>query len=408
MIGKFITTTKSAFRSLLAHKVRSTFTTIGVVIGIMTVTIVLSVGDGLKAFIVDQIQSFGSDVLFVEARPPEGITFTLIDTLKTQEAEEISKSGKFPYVKDVYAYFGTQAIASSRYEQITVDIFGTNASFIDIDASKIIQGRFFNKAEEASLKRNIILGHKAAKKLFPSGNPLNQTIKLNKINFNIIGIMKERGSDISMDFDNMIFMPIKVSQKLFTGADYIVFFAVQVTAEKYLQTTKAQIQQFLRFKHSIKGNKDDFAVTTATEAIEMIDGILMGIKFLLLGIGFISLLVGGIGIMNIMYVTVTERIKEIGVRKAVGATSKDILYQFLFEAIIVTCTGAIIGIALGILFIHAIIGAANYYGFFWPYSLSIEGIIWAFIVSLIFGLVFGLAPARKAARQNPIEALRDQ
>lgn len=403
---RFASTFKSATKSLFAHKMRSIFTIIGIVIGIATVTIVLSIGEGLKTFIVDQVQSFGSDSVFVEARNPDSIQFTVIDTLKAEEAYEIRDSDRFPYVKDVYAYIGTQSIASSRYKQISVDIFGTNEGFINIDSSKIGTGRFFNQAEEKSLKRVAVLGYKTATKLFPAGDPIGQSFKLDKVSFKIIGVLAERGFNISIDIDNMVFIPLDVAQKLLAGTDYILFFAVQVTDPEFLQLTKTQIENFLRKKHGIKDkSKDDFAASTADEAVAMMDDILLGIKYLLLAIGFISLIVGGIGIMNIMYVTVTERIREIGIRKTVGATSRDILHQFLLEAIIMTIIGGILGIIVGITVIYMIISIANFYGFSWPYTLSLEGIIWALTTAFIFGLVFGLAPARKAAKQNPIEAL---
>lgn len=407
-MNKLKTIIKIAFCNLQVHKIRSVFTVAGVVIGIATVTVVMSAGAGLREFVVRQIQNFGTNTMFVEARPPDTVAFTIITTLKIDQVEEVRSNRKmFPHVTHAYTYLGDQGIAVSRYEEITIDIMGTNEDFINVDASKVAEGRFFTEKEEKSLKKVAVLGYRAAQKLFPAGNALGNNLKLGNLSLTIIGVMAEKGPDLMMNMDNMVFIPLELMRKTITGVDYIMFFAVQVENKKYYAETKEQISQYLRTAHRLKPeNKDDFAITTSEEAVEMLDIVFVGLSFLLLSIAFISLLVGGIGIMNIMYVSVTERIREIGIRKAVGAKYSDILNQFLMEAVLVTILGGIIGVGVGISITYLIAYISQAYGFNWPFVISTNAIVVSVLVAAFFGIVFGLAPARKAAKQDPITALR--
>lgn len=407
-MDKIISILKSAGNNLRVNKIRSIFTVIGIVIGIATVTVVVSVGEGFKAYIVQQVQNFGSNTLFVEARPPDNISFTIITTLKEKQVEEIRTNKKlFPHIQKAYPYLGTQNIARSRYEEITVDITGTNEDFIDIDSAEIAEGRFFTNKENQSLNHVVVLGHTAAEKLFPAGNALGSDLKVGNVNLKIVGVLKEKGPDLMMNMDKMVFMPLKLMKKNITGVDYILYFAAQVDDSQNYEETKDQIRSYLRAKHNLKpDNEDDFAITTAEEAVDMVNAVLWGVSILLLSIAFISLLVGGIGIMNIMYVTVSERIREIGIRKAVGATARDILYQFLAEAVIVTFIGALLGIIFGITLTWIIVWGAAQSGLIWPFIISGQAILVSIIVAGAFGFIFGLAPARRAANQDPIMALR--
>lgn len=405
---KFYSAVYIAIKNLIVHKVRAFLTLLGIVIGIATVTVIVSAGEGLKGFVLGQVESFGSNTLFVEARPPElELIFTIITTLKAEQMEKIIESDAFPYINKGYAYAATQAVARSPYEEITVDVNGTNEDYIEIDAAKIARGRFITERENRSLKKVAVLGSEAAEKLFPTGDPLNQSIKVNTHSFKVIGVLEEKGADLYMNVDQMVFIPIRVLQKFYSGTDWIPYFAVQVDDARYLQESKEAVVDFLRKEHGIqRDSKEDFAVTTSEEAMEIVDSVLVGVSILLLCLALISLVVGGVGIMNIMYVTVTERTREVGLRKAVGAKYYDILMQFLLEAAIITGIGGVLGAALGMGLTYMMAVYAQDYGFQWEYFVSVDAIILAVIVALFCGVVFGLAPARKAAKQDPIEALR--
>lgn len=223
----------------------------------------------------------------------------------------------------------------------------------------------------------------------------------------MVGTLQEKGSSFGMDMDNMIFLPVQTLQKRILGVDYVSFIIAQMIDTAQGDATAIELTDIMRQQHKIDDpDKDDFAIITMEQMLEMMDVILSGIQILLIALGSISLIVGGVGIMNIMYVSVTERTFEIGLRKSLGAKKRDILWQFLFEAIILTFSGAATGVILGVALSYLLYLVAASQGLKWDFSISITGLIVAFVMSTAVGLIFGLYPAKKAAGMNPIEALR--
>ncbi|OGF31578.1 hypothetical protein A2533_02870 [Candidatus Falkowbacteria bacterium RIFOXYD2_FULL_35_9] len=412
-----INTIKTAWQSLKRNKSRTFLTVIGIVIGITAVITVLSAGQAIKSLIIGELESFGSNYIQVEVKTPSTeqastenafsmVGGSVITSLKESDAQEIAKH---PNISIFYTGLMGQEIVSYQNQLKKVFLFGTNEDFINIDSGEINQGRFFDEDENSSLAKVAVLGSKVKNELFGNNDSLGKYIKVGKEKFQVVGEMKERGASFTFDMDNMIFLPVKTLQKKLLGVDYVSFVIAQLEDNSTSAETAEEVTLIMRDQHDITDpNKDDFAVTTMEQAMEMLDIVISGVQILLIALGSISLVVGGVGIMNIMYVSVTERTFEIGLRKAVGAKNKNILWQFLSEAVIITFIGGIIGIALGILLSGLISVVAQSQGFDWKFSVSVSGIVLASLMSMIVGLVFGLYPAKRAAGLNPIDALRHE
>jgi putative ABC transport system permease protein len=410
-------TLKLALNNLSHNKGRTALTVLGIIIGTTAVITVLSTGQAIKSLIVGEVESFGSNYIQLETKTPSTkqnstenafsmVGGSVITSLKDSDAQAILKH---PNVAMYYSGVMGQEVASAKGEIKKVMIFGTNENFVNIDTSKVGLGRFFTEEENNALARVVVLGAKVKDKIFGESDAVGQPIKLGKESFQVVGIMERRGASFSLDMDNMVFIPVKTLQKKILGIDYLSFIIAQLKDPSLTDQTAADIKDIMREQHDITDpNKDDFAVTTMQEAMAMLDTIIQGIQILLIALGSISLIVGGVGIMNIMYVSVTERTYEIGLRKAVGAKAKNILSLFLLEALILTILGSVLGVIFGLFISWLVSIIASAQGFDWNFSVSLPGILLALGMSMIIGLVFGLYPARKAARLNPIEALRQE
>ncbi|MEZ4156757.1 MAG: ABC transporter permease [Candidatus Paceibacterota bacterium] len=394
----------SAIRSQMS---RSVLTMLGIVIGIMLVTIVMSVGAAVEAFIIGQVESFGSDVISVEVRAPglgnAGVGI-VVTTMKIADATAIAK---LPDVDETYAGYLSQAAVSVDGRIKKANLFGVSEAYVRIDDAPIAQGRFFSEDEDRSLSRVVVLGSEIAETFFPSGNAVSNSIKIDGSNYRIIGVFEPRGAAGFFDRDNIVVMPVQTLQSQIAGVDYVSFIVANLNdADKALRA-KADIEELMRVRHKISSpDRDDFAVFTIQEARELTGTILFGLQILLLALASISLVVGGVGIMNIMYVSVSERTFEIGLRKAIGARYKDVLLQFLIEASVLTLLGGIIGIALGIGVSYLASVFAQKAGFDWQFIVGFGSIFVALGFSMAVGIIFGLAPAKKAAKLEPITALR--
>lgn len=393
-------------------------TTLGVVVGISTVIIVLSVGEGVRSLILQQLSTFSPDLLFVEVQVPmkgtrmEKNTQTStalatgiqITTLKVRDVEDVKK------ISNVEAACGMaigQSEMTYRSNEKKSMIWALQASYMDVEKRKVIEGRFFTDEEDKGLARVVVLGHDMKTILFGSEDAIGKNIKIDKVNFRVIGVMEKLGMQMFMNMDETVFIPLETAQTFVLGINHIPYFEAKMKDKTLMNQTIYQIERILRRNHNIKDpEKDDFAIRTMDEAMGIIDTVTGGISLLLLSIAAISLLVGGVGIMNVMYVTVTERTREIGLKKSIGAPDHIILSEFIVESVIITLIGGILGIAWGIFVSWFVSFVVGLFSFNWPFIIAYNGIIIAFVVSAGIGLLFGYAPARKAARLNPIEALR--
>lgn len=408
---------KIALSNLRRKKARTILTVAGIVVGITAVIVVMSAGQGLRGFINGQLESFGSNIIEVEIKVPNvsqastenasGIAMGInITTLKTKDAEEIAKH---PNVLAVYSGVMGQEQLSYLDENRASLLFGVSEDFLKVDNTAVSDGRFFDKSENDSAAQVAVLGQEVANEFFPSRSPVGQSIKIGKNKFKVIGVMEERGAVFGMNMDDLVMLPVRTLQKKIMGIDYVSFIMAKGKDPKILSRTADDIYEIMREQHDVyEKDKEDFAVVTMEEAMGMMDTVMTGITILLIALASISLIVGGVGIMNIMYVSVVERIPEIGLRKAVGARNAHILWQFLWEAVVVTFVGGIIGIIVGVIISFAISLVAGYYGYNWPFSVSWSGVLLAVGFSIAIGLIFGISPARKAAKLAPVEALRNE
>ena len=412
-----IKTLKLAIVGLKANLTRTALSVLGIVIGVAAVIVIVSVGQGLKVLIVDQISVFGDNMMSVAVKVPGSdlgssmqsmVEGTVITTLKYEDVIAVRDKERFPYIKSVSGYKAGMDWATYQEKEKQVMIIASDAYYPDIDGQlKVATGQYFTNEEERGMARVVVIGSKIADIFFQGENPIGKQIKIKQTSFKVIGVMQERGLVMTMDWDTMVYIPLKTSQKLITGEDYLVEFAMIMEDDQHFAQAKAEIAQLLRQRHNIDDPmKDDFEIMSMDQIIEIVNTVTSVISLLLGLLAAISLIVGGVGIMNIMLVIVAERTREIGLRKSLGAKRKDIMNQFVTEAILISVIGGIIGIILGIILSLVITISVRAYGFDWPFVVSIEAIIISFSTAAFFGIVFGWYPAKEAAKLNPIEAMR--
>ncbi|NIA18378.1 MAG: FtsX-like permease family protein [Actinobacteria bacterium] len=412
-----------------ANKLRTGLTVLGMVIGIAAVIIVFSAGEGINGLIKGEIESLGgSDMIETEIKVPSskkggaseaqsGVNLVMGVQITTLSLDDMDDINKLPNIKRSYAGVMGQEQVSHGSELKKAILFGASSDFVNIDKSEVGSGRFFSEAEDKSLAQVAVLGYKVKDKLFGDSNPIGQSIKIRKKKFRVIGALKERGAVMNFDFDDFVYMPVRTLQKKIMGIDYVSFMMHQVEDTGLIDETADDIRYTLRENHNIEQlaekrngwsdtGKDDFRVISMTESMKILETVTDAITILLLAIVAISLIVGGVGIMNIMYVIVNERTKEIGLRKAVGAKYSEILRQFLIESILITVIGGIVGVIIGVAVSYLIKIGATRAGLSWDFSIPLRAFVIALGFSFVFGVLFGVYPARKAAKMDPIEALR--
>jgi putative ABC transport system permease protein len=407
---------KQSIKALKANKGRTVLTMLGIVIGIGTVILVLSAGAGFRSLIDSEVAVMGSNTLFVQTHIPSAtknrsavsdgpggaIEGVIISSFKQRDLNDINK---LQNVSGSYGVITGQAVAVYRENKKSAIYYGVGADRFDIDKTALASGRFFTKAEDASGSQVAILGDTVAKDLFGQDDPVGKIFRLGTLNFQVIGVYALQGA--LSDTDGTIFMPLNTAQKKMLGIDYVTVGVVALNNINEADATAEQIRITMRLNHNITDPvKDDFIVQTQAQALDTFNTIFDGITYLLIAIAAISLLVGGVGIMNIMYVVVTERTAEIGLKKALGARESDILKEFLLEAILVTVLGGIFGIALGTFLGWIVSLIASSANLVWVFSVPFYAIVLGFGVSAVIGISFGVFPARSAAKMDPIEALR--
>lgn len=403
----------NSVRVLSRNKMRSFLTMLGIIIGVMAVIVVMSIGESVQDLILNEVKSMGSNLVGVlpgkvegENQAPASLYGITITTLKYEDGEKILESN-LSYIIDVSMYARGNSIAIWENEQENVSFVGTNSGYINVENAFIEKGRFYTNEEDESFSKVAVLGSNLAKNLFGNSDPLGEKIKIEGKSFTVIGVFKERGGGLSQDQDNEVYIPLKTAQKLLLGIDYISMMRIKVDDSENIDKSVDYVESILRESHGIDDpSEDDFVVRSTKEALSALSTVTDALKFFLVLISAISLIVGGFGIMNIMMATVEERTKEIGLRRAVGAKNYHIVLQFLIESIVITFISGLIGILIGLFILFMASKIINFLGFEWNMIISVSSISVACLVSIIVGLIFGIIPAQKASKLNPIEALR--
>lgn len=407
----FLDIFRTVFSNLKSNKGRSILSILGVVIGIAAVIIIISAGAGAQSLIINQIKSIGSNVVSImpgkseEKGPPVSVFGVVVTSLKNDDVKAIKK--EVPRIEDAAGIVRGPAALKWQDASVDVNFVGSDVSYADAQNLNFAGGRFFTQDEEDSMARVAIIGNTIKKDLFGESDPIGQRIKIKKENFTVIGVLDVMGSAAFQDRDNQVYIPLSSAQKLLLGINHLNMILIKFNSSADVDEVIEDIERTVRSQHRITNPEDDdFTVENPQQALEALITVTNALKFFLAGAAAISLIVGGIGIMNIMLISVAERTREIGLRKALGATKNGILFQFLIETMLISAMGGIIGIILGIIATFLVAAGAKYLGYEWDFIISILSIALSVSVSIAVGLVFGLWPAYQAAKKEAIEALR--
>lgn len=392
-----------ALESLILNKVRSFLTTLGMIIGVFSVIVMIGIGQASQAYITQQVKGLGSGVLIITPGNPKSKGFGPpgVGSITLDDAVSLNNLPGLLYLSpNVF----TQTTLKFERNSLPAPVIGSNPEIIQARGFKMGKGRFFTQQEARSATPVIVLGKKLAADLFKDTlkDPLGSKIKIKNQRYRVIGVLKEQGSGLFGSVDDQAFMPTRTFQQSIKAGKGLNSIFIKVKNEELLPIVLERAQTILRYRHAIREDEDDdFKVQTQAEILSTVNMITQVFTFLLAGIAAISLLVGGIGIMNIMLVSVTERTREIGIRKSVGARRIDILMQFLIESGSISLLGGTIGIITGLGMTSLVTNYMNL-----PFIISPAATVGAFIFSAGVGVFFGLYPANKASKLDPVEALR--
>ncbi len=410
---KFKDTLKTATAGIRHAKVRSSLTMLGIVIGIASVILLMSLGSSAQKLIISQVEGAGSNLVFVipgatkssRESPPSSIG-VVIKTLVKRDIERLKQDPTVvrvsPEVRGV-----ARAVSDQNDSSVTYD--GVNEEYFIIRKLDLGSGYPFSRADVESFNKVAVIGPDLAKTLFGERNPVGKSFRLKDITFRVTGVLAKGGTGpMGIDMGNLVLVPVTVAQKQMVGINYYQSLAIEANGDYNPEFIKQRITTIMRDSHHITNpSKDDFSIFTQQDILETLGTITSILKIFLTAIASISLVVGGIGIMNIMLVSVVERTREIGLRKAIGATNGDILQQFLLESIIITTLGGIVGIAIGGFFVTlAYFILVKFTTIGWVFAFPLSAVMLSVAVAAGTGIVFGIYPARQAARKNPIDALR--
>jgi len=396
----------SAIGALRGNILRTLLTMLGIIIGIASVILIISLGQGATASITGQLSSFGTNTVFIlpgSSGGGQGPQQNQTDTLKLEDVEALADKSRLQNISAVSGVASKPLQVSANGQTVNATVQGVGSDYPIIQSLEVNQGEFFSKDDETSPSRVAVIGADVVTDLFgEEAEPVGESIKLDNKSFRIIGVLQEKDSSAFSNPNKGVYIPVNTAMKILLGQDYVSQILIQVENGELVNQTVNDITALLVDQHDIiEGANNDFSVNSAQQALDTVGSVTGLLTALLSGIAAISLVVGGIGIMNIMLVTVTERTKEIGLLKSIGARDKDILTQFLIEAIVLTLIGGLIGMSLGIGLSFLISGFIDI-----PFVVSLSSILLAVGVSSAVGVVFGYYPAQRAAKLLPIEALR--
>ena len=393
---------RMAFRSLIANTMRTFLTALGMIIGVASVISMISIGEGARQQTLSTIEKFGTNIITIKPgrKKNRHVSSDTVKTLKLSDAKAIEKN--IPLITGVAAQVYRSAQLKHGSKNTNTTVRGTGEKYLQLSNFTIEQGRYFNQEEVRSFRKVAVIGSTVVKNLFDDANAIGKEIKVDGNNYLVIGSTEKKGALSWFDPDDQIFVPVTTAQKRLFGIHYIQSIDVQAKKMEDLELIKNDIDALLRIRHGIHTDEDsDFHVQNSSQWLNSWGDAAKTFTYLLGGIAAISLLVGGIGIMNIMLVSITERTKEIGIRIAIGAKKSEIMEQFLIESVLISFIGGGLGILLGIIISRTV---SNIGG--WDTIVSTQSIMLAFGFSVGVGIFFGFYPARKAANLNPIDALR--
>jgi putative ABC transport system permease protein len=406
---RFLENIKIAFQALFLNKLRSFLTMLGIIIGVGAVVAMLSIGAGAQQSIIQSVQGIGSNLIIITPGNPEeeqnmGAQFMFSGQqakLKTDDLQAIEREATL--ITGVAPVVFSSSIISYSNNSAQSTIYASTENGRELYNMDIEKGKFYSKSDVSNASNVAVIGQTVIKKLFGKIEPTGKIIKIDGKNFKVIGTLEARGTDtFGNDQDDFISIPVTTAQNKLYGLDSYNMILAQSVSEEDIDAASEEIESILRRHRNIRfGEKEDFSVRNQTQILDVISTITNIFTVVIAGIASISLLVGGIGIMNIMLVSVTERTREIGIKKAIGAKNRDILIQFLVESIVLSVTGGILGILFAVS-VSAILSRFTVL----VTSITVFPIIIAFSFSTVIGLFFGIYPAMRAARLNPIDALR--
>ncbi|MHB8882155.1 MAG: ABC transporter permease [Thermodesulfovibrionales bacterium] len=404
---KLIKGSAIALKALFSHKLRTALSTTGIVLGVCSVIVMVAIGDGAQKQVLSKIQAMGTDLVVVTAGQVKVIAGRQrqtgnVTTLSLRDARAVSDEAQ--HIRAVAPAQSRKMLVKYETVSTSTSVTGTTDAVVPVKNLTIGKGRFFSDEDDRTLQRVAVIGRTVAANLFGSRDPVGETVRIGKVSFEVIGVLAEKGTDlIGSDQDDVIYIPVTTALRRLFNITYINNLFIQAKGSGHIEKAVPELQAILRERHRLRDRADDFTIQSQTEILKTEKETSQTFTNLLSSVAAISLLVGGVGILAIMLISIRERTREIGLRRAVGALRKDLLLQFIVESLILSISGGIAGIVLGI----AISLSASYFTK-WPMSLSLPSIAASFIFSALIGLIFGVYPAAKAAGLDPIEALRSE